>query len=216
MKKTISIALIIIWMAVIFWFSSMPGDESNTKSKSTIKEAIEKIMLHEKAEKEDKPMSNEENEQFKSTQSQSKVQNQFETTANPGTKETETKQTQKNQIKQKEQEEQLIERLNKPLRKCMHASEYFVLSILIYNFLKNLKISGWKTVIISIGISFLYACTDEFHQLFVAGRTSQFTDVLIDTLGAIIGIAMVIIGIKISKKIKQQKSTKKFQKTIAQ
>ena len=43
MKKTISIALIIIWMAVIFWFSSMPGDESNTKSKSTIKEAIETI-----------------------------------------------------------------------------------------------------------------------------------------------------------------------------
>ena len=180
MKKTISIALIIIWMAVIFWFSSMPGDESNTKSKSTIKEAIETI-------------------------------------TNPETKDANTTQTQQNQAKQKDQkEEQLIEKLNKPLRKCMHASVYFVLSILIFNCLKTFKISGWKTVIIPIGIAFLYACTDEFHQLFIDGRTSQFTDVLIDTFGAILGVAMINVAIRIIGKIRQPKSTKKFQKTIAQ
>ena len=210
MKKTISIALIIICMAVIFWFSSMPGDESNTKSKSTIKEAIETIIPHKKAKKAEETISNEVNEISQNTQSQ----NQAETTTNPETKDANTTQTQQNQAKQKE--EQLIEKLNKPLRKCMHASEYFVLSILIFNCLKTFKISGWKTVIIPIGIAFLYACTDEFHQLFIDGRTIQFTDVLIDTFGAILGVAMINVAIRIIGKIRQQKSTKKFQKTIAQ
>lgn len=200
MKKTISITLIVIWMAVILWFSSMPGDESNIKSKSTIKEALNIVTSHEKLDKAKETMND-------------SIQNQTEN--NLDTRETQTMPKQQNS-QQKQQEEQLIEKLNKPLRKCMHASEYFVLSILIFNCLKTFKISGWKTVIIPIGIAFLYACTDEFHQLFVAGRTSQFTDVLIDTSGAILGVTMINVAIRIIGKIKQPKSTKKFQKTIAQ
>lgn len=196
MKKTISIALIIIWMAVIFWFSSMPGDESNTKSKSTIKEAIETIIPRKKAKKTEETKSNEVNEISQNTQSQ----NQAETTTNPETKDANTTQIQQNQ-----KEEQLIEKLNKPLRKCMHASVYFVLSILIFNCLKTFKISGWKTVIIPIGIAFLYACTDEFHQLFIDGRTSQFTDVLIDTFGAILGVALINIIFSCANKFRVKK-----------
>jgi VanZ family protein len=30
-----------------------------------------------------------------------------------------------------------------------------------------------------------YACTDEFHQLFVPGRAGLITDVLIDSIGAV-------------------------------
>ena len=201
MKKTISIALIIIWMAVIFWFSSMPGDESNTKSKSTIKEAIETIIPREKAEKAEGTMSNEVNEISQNTQSQ----NQAETTTNPETKDANTAQIQQNQ-----KEEQLIEKLNKPLRKCMHATEYLILSILILNWLRNYEIKKWKAIVVSVITSFLYACTDEFHQLFVAGRTSQFTDVLIDTFGAILGVTMINVAIRIIGKIRQPKSTKKF------
>lgn len=204
MRKTISIVLIIIWMAVIFWFSSMPGDESNTKSKSTIKEVIETITQHGKAEKIEETISNEEsvNEVF----ANNRIKNN-----------TEINKVNQNQTMQNEpKEEQLIEKLNKPLRKCMHTSVYFVLSILICNCLKTFKISGWKNVIIPIGIAFLYACTDEFHQLFIDGRTSQFTDVLIDTFGAMLGVAMINVAIRIIGKIKQPKSTKKFQKTIAQ
>ena len=179
-------------MAVIFWFSSMPGDESNTKSKSTIKEAIETIIPRKKAKKAEETISNEVNEISQNTQSQ-------------------------NQTKQKDQkEEQLIEKLNKPLRKCMHATEYLILSILILNWLRNYEIKEWKAVVISIIISFLYACTDEFHQLFIDGRTSQFTDVLIDTSGAILGVAMINVAIRIIGKIRQPKSIKNFQKTIAQ
>jgi len=38
----------------------------------------------------------------------------------------------------------------------------------------------------------LYACTDEFHQLFVAGRNASLVDVGIDALGAAIALAIVI------------------------
>lgn len=201
MKKTMSIILIIMWMTVIFWLSSMPGDESNAKSKSTIKEAINTIIVHGK------------NEKAKETMSESIIESIDKNQTSESEKEALTTQTQQNQTNQKEQkEEQLIEKLNKPLRKCMHASEYFVLSILIYNCLKTFKKSNWKTLIIPIVISFLYACTDEIHQLFIDGRTSQFTDVLIDTFGAILGVAMINVAIRIIGKIKQPKSTKKFSK----
>ena len=47
-------------------------------------------------------------------------------------------------------------------------------------------------------ICYGYACFDEFHQLFVNGRTGQFSDCLIDTSGAILGILLfkVILIIK--------------------
>jgi hypothetical protein len=54
----------------------------------------------------------------------------------------------------------------------------------------------------SILFSFLYACTDELHQIFVPGRSAQFRDVLIDTLGASFGIAITYLTIKFFKKIK--------------
>lgn len=77
--------------------------------------------------------------------------------------------------------------LNKPLRKCMHATVYLILSILILFALSrsNKKIS--HPIKLTIIICFLYAITDEFHQIFIQGRTPQITDVLIDTFGAIIG-----------------------------
>ena len=75
--------------------------------------------------------------------------------------------------------------LNYPLRKFMHAGVYLVLSILVLNAFYRSDINNRK-YLLAILFCFIYACTDEFHQLFV-GRTGQFLDVLIDTLGAIIG-----------------------------
>lgn len=39
----------------------------------------------------------------------------------------------------------------------------------------------------------LYAGTDEFHQLFVEGRSSEFRDVCIDSAGVVLGIAIAAI-----------------------
>lgn len=54
----------------------------------------------------------------------------------------------------------------------------------------------------SILFSFLYACTDELHQIFVPGRSAQFRDILIDTLGASFGATITYLTIKLFAKIK--------------
>ena len=87
----------------------------------------------------------------------------------------------------KEKTEKIVEVLNLPFRKVMHASVYFILSILVlYAFMQN-KIPDKKVYIITIFLCFLYACSDEFHQTFVDGRTGQFMDVFIDSIGSVIG-----------------------------
>ena len=45
-----------------------------------------------------------------------------------------------------------------------------------------------KRAVIAIVLTALYASTDEFHQLFVPGRSGQVRDVLIDSCGAAIGV----------------------------
>ena len=100
---------------------------------------------------------------------------------------------------------QVSNKLNLPLRKVAHASEYLIFSLLIINALKQSNIK--HEYIITIIICFIYACTDEYHQTFIQGRTGQFTDSLIDTLGALIGIILVLIKCKLKKN--NQKNIKK-------
>ena len=42
----------------------------------------------------------------------------------------------------------------------------------------------------AVVLSFLYACLDEFHQLFVAGRCGQPFDVGVDTSGALVAVVV--------------------------
>lgn len=86
------------------------------------------------------------------------------------------------------------------IRKVAHLSEYFILAILIYAvFILYMDIKRVK--IYSIAAVFIYASTDEIHQLFVVGRSGTLRDVLIDTLGGIIAILTIklIEYIKINK-----------------
>lgn len=74
------------------------------------------------------------------------------------------------------------------VRKCAHISEYIVLTLLLfYGLYKN----DFTSLSLSCFISFIYACSDETHQLFVGGRAGQIQDVLIDSIGII--IACIII-----------------------
>lgn len=52
---------------------------------------------------------------------------------------------------------------------------------------------GFTVFLPALLIGFLYACSDEFHQRFVPGRSGEFRDVVIDTAGVLIGIAIVLI-----------------------
>ena len=78
----------------------------------------------------------------------------------------------------------LADMANHIVRKSAHFIEYallyfFALNLMRYYFTFN------KALLMSLAIVFLYACTDEFHQLFVPGRAGRFSDVMIDTAGGI-------------------------------
>ncbi len=89
--------------------------------------------------------------------------------------------------------------INIIIRKLAHIIEYFILTYLIYSLLKEYNLKRNKNIILSIIFSFLYSLTDEFHQSFIIGRTSEFTDCLIDTSGSFIFIITNIIYNKLKK-----------------
>ncbi len=68
------------------------------------------------------------------------------------------------------------------LRKMAHMTLYASLSFCIYHALKK------ENIFYSLSICFLYACSDEFHQLFIPGRSGEFRDVCIDFIGSCIGL----------------------------
>ena len=79
--------------------------------------------------------------------------------------------------------------LNLPLRKLMHASVYFVLSIVLIfyiNYMFDIR-KFFLSAFITIALCAGFAASDEYHQTFVEGRTGQVADVLIDTAGACVG-----------------------------
>ena len=80
-----------------------------------------------------------------------------------------------------------IEKYVFPVRKCAHFTIYLVLGILVISLLSEYRVINFKTVLYALLIVFLYACSDEFHQLFVPGRSSEIRDVLFDSSGGFIG-----------------------------
>ena len=76
----------------------------------------------------------------------------------------------------------LIELMSFPVRKTAHMTEYLV----FYGTVRFGLHFSYRTpdlrrrLFAAFVIVFCYACTDEFHQLFVPGRAGRFTDVMID------------------------------------
>lgn len=70
------------------------------------------------------------------------------------------------------------------IRKLAHFIEYFILGILVTNFITRYD----KKIIIAILLCIIYATSDEIHQIFVPGRSCQVTDVIIDSMGSIMGV----------------------------
>lgn len=75
-----------------------------------------------------------------------------------------------------------------PIRKCAHFSLYFILAALSYLHFKKYNYSS----VISILVCFLYACSDELHQIFINGRSASFIDIVIDTCGACLCILICL------------------------
>ena len=136
MKKIISFIVLILWMIVIFSFSSADANKSTGTSDKVITTMIEI---------KDKITNNE--------------------TSN-------------------NEKEIIVKNSSFYIRKLAHITEYLILGFLMFNLLKQYSVTN---IYYAIGLSILYSCTDEFHQLFISGRSGSIRDVLIDSIGILIG-----------------------------
>lgn len=101
-----------------------------------------------------------------------------------------------------DENEQLIEKTDKIVRKLAHYTIYTIGGILIFSYVNTIDKSKKEKILYSIAFGACYAVTDEIHQFFVSGRSARIFDVGIDTLGVITGIGIYLVIIKIIKTTK--------------
>jgi len=90
-----------------------------------------------------------------------------------------------------EEQEQQIIRIEHYIRKLAHFTEFALLAVTLAVPLYHHYVQGVRMFLLVWGFSVIYAFSDEFHQLFVAGRTGRIDDVMIDSAGALFGVLIV-------------------------
>lgn len=80
-----------------------------------------------------------------------------------------------------------------PVRKLAHMSEYFLLAVALSFPFYVYGLRGFPLMFVAGFICVAFACGDEYHQSFVAGRGPSVKDVMIDSVGAFFGIMTVRI-----------------------
>lgn len=106
-------------------------------------------------------------------------------------------------------QQEFAEKIDHPVRKTAHATEYAVLGFLAAGVCipetvwqrkkkmmpKESRSGGTakicRELLLPWAIAAVYAVTDEFHQLFVPGRSGQFSDVILDSAGALAGLLIL-------------------------
>ena len=89
------------------------------------------------------------------------------------------------------------------VRKAAHMTEYFLLALSL-----QLPLTAWFSKQFSLKLriftgfaaTVLFAALDEFHQSFVPGRSGNFTDVCIDSTGALIASLCLFLFYSIYQK----------------
>lgn len=77
------------------------------------------------------------------------------------------------------------------VKKGGHMLGYALLAASFFHGLDNGNRTPRFLLISAVLLAILYAASDEFHQSFTPGRSPAFNDVGIDTLGSVIGIAVL-------------------------
>lgn len=92
------------------------------------------------------------------------------------------------------------------VRKAAHMSEYAILAILLGLTIRAYKKEPW--LLLALTATAAYAATDEFHQLFVPGRSGQLKDVLIDTAGGALGLGLLALILYLQRRRKMKEYEK--------
>ena len=77
------------------------------------------------------------------------------------------------------------------VKKGAHMLAYGLLAVLWLRALRPLAPGRWAPAV-AWAVAVLYAASDEYHQTFVAGRNGTPVDVLIDGVGAALGLALLV------------------------
>ncbi len=96
----------------------------------------------------------------------------------------------------------LISSLQFFVRKTAHFILYFSLGFSVcgcaLTFENTTKL---RNSLVALGVSVLYAVSDEIHQLLVPGRSGQVNDVLLDTVGIVCGILFINLMFFVVRKL---------------
>ncbi len=99
-----------------------------------------------------------------------------------------------------EEQEALITPFQFIVRKLAHFSIFAILGLLSFISIGTYRISMLAKFFFSSLISLLYAMSDEYHQLYIDGRSSELRDILIDFCGSLIAILFMLIIVRLNKK----------------
>lgn len=108
-----------------------------------------------------------------------------------------------------EPNKQVMECIEKVVRKGAHYTIYTVGGFLIMNYTYSMEKTKKQKILGSLLFGAFYATTDEIHQYFVPGRSARLFDVGIDTLGVLTGILIYLVLRKLIDKV-CRKDAKKF------
>lgn len=144
-KKLFHSILVIIWMFVIFNFSSQNGPKSTNTS-----DVVTSMVVNVTTSVTNKNVSREE-------------------------------------VKKRVEDSTFL------VRKMAHFTEYLILGILVLQLLSDYTKINKRMLIVSLIICYLYAVSDEVHQIFIPGRTAKVLDTFIDGAGSLVGITIYSI-----------------------
>ena len=90
----------------------------------------------------------------------------------------------------------------------VHLGEYLTFGFLVVRALIFYAplIKPWRLALLSILLSLLFGLSDEWHQSFVAGRTSQLVTVGCDTMFSVIGVGVYFMVRRLFTKSKNKSS----------
>lgn len=92
-----------------------------------------------------------------------------------------------------------------PLRKAAHMTEYAILAVLFLGNFFQYRHTYKRKFLLAWICAACYAATDEFHQLFVEGRSGQLKDVCIDSAGAFLGLCGVYVIIRLFSRLSKDR-----------
>ena len=95
-----------------------------------------------------------------------------------------------------------VARLHHLFRKGCHLTEYAILALLLWRAIRqpvknDARGWNWNEAGLALALAFLYAASDEIHQVFIPSRTALTSDVFIDATGGALGLLGLWLGHRI-------------------